>query len=302
MSETPEIVLHHYAPSPFAEVIRLSLGLKGLSWKSVEAPNVSPKPGLTALTGGYEHIPVLQIGADIYCDTAVIIDALEAHRPAPSLYPAPLGFAGRMIALWSGGMWFMPSVATALGPVHESLPQEFWEDRKKRFGMDPATFLPAVPHMQTQFAGGANLLREALSDGRAFIVGDQAGHADFALYMNIRFVGFAGRKPSDFGTEIAAWYDRVTAIGHGERQDWTAEQAIEHAAGITPCADSAVAPDGGYAAGDQVSIRTASPDPAAVTGTLIGCDDRRISIARDDAQAGRVHVHFPRLGQVMTRA
>ncbi len=48
------------------------LGLKGLAWRSVEIPVVMPKPGLTALTGGYRKTPVLQIGADIYCDTRLM--------------------------------------------------------------------------------------------------------------------------------------------------------------------------------------------------------------------------------------
>ena len=31
----PDIILHHYDMSPFAEKIRLALGLKGLPWRSV---------------------------------------------------------------------------------------------------------------------------------------------------------------------------------------------------------------------------------------------------------------------------
>ncbi|MEM8827311.1 MAG: glutathione S-transferase family protein, partial [Pseudomonadota bacterium] len=171
---TPQIVLHGYGPSPFAEVARLALGLKGLAWKNVEVPNVSPKPELSALTGGYERVPVMQIGADIYCDTAAIVDALEAHQPAPSLYPAPLGFAGRMIALWSANSWFMPAVGRTLGTMNTALPDAFWEDRGERFGMKRETFLPMVPHLSTQYEGGMALLAEALADGRKFIAGDDA--------------------------------------------------------------------------------------------------------------------------------
>ncbi|MGB7404593.1 MAG: glutathione S-transferase family protein [Pacificimonas sp.] len=297
-----EIVLHQYPFSPFAEVAKLALGLKGLSSKVVTQPNVAPKPELTALTGGYERIPVLQIGADIYCDTAAIIDALEAHKPEPSLYPAPLGAAGRMIALWSANCWFMPAVGVALGTDPNVVPPAFWEDRKARFGMDPETFLPMVPHLGGQFGGGAELLSEALSDGRQFIGGEAPGHADLALYMNIRFVSFAGKAPADFGPAIADWYARVEAIGYGDQVDWTTDQAIEHAAAETPCPDSAVADGHGFAAGDEVHVKVEAPEKATVAGTLVGLDDRRISIARDDERAGRVHVHFPRLGQVLTKA
>ena len=34
----PEIILHHYASSPYSEKVRLTLGLKGLAWRGVEQP------------------------------------------------------------------------------------------------------------------------------------------------------------------------------------------------------------------------------------------------------------------------
>ena len=76
----PDIILHHYDTSPFSEKVRLLLGLRGLSWGSVIQPVIMPKPDLTPLTGGYRRIPVLQIGADVYCDTQVILAELEARH------------------------------------------------------------------------------------------------------------------------------------------------------------------------------------------------------------------------------
>ena len=55
-----DIILHHYDISPYAQKVRLGLGLKGLAWVSVELPVIMPKPNLTALTGGYRKTPVLQ--------------------------------------------------------------------------------------------------------------------------------------------------------------------------------------------------------------------------------------------------
>ena len=72
-----DIILHHYDTSPYSEKVRLGLGLKGLAWASVELPVIMPKPNLTALTGGYRKTPVLQIGADIYCDSQLIMRELE---------------------------------------------------------------------------------------------------------------------------------------------------------------------------------------------------------------------------------
>ena len=88
-----DIILHHYGLSPYAEKVRIGLGLKQAAWKSVEIPNVMPKPDLMPLTGGYRRTPVMQVGADIYCDTQLIM--LELDRRLPS--PAP-----RLRGPWAG--------------------------------------------------------------------------------------------------------------------------------------------------------------------------------------------------------
>src|SRR6202158_4813724 len=75
-----DIILHHYDTSPYSEKVRLGFGLKGLAWASVELPQIMPKPKLTALTGGYRKTPVLQIGADIYCDSQLI---MRTRTPVP---------------------------------------------------------------------------------------------------------------------------------------------------------------------------------------------------------------------------
>ncbi len=89
-----DLILHHYPESPFAEKARLVLGHKKLPWKSVHIPAVMPKPDVVALTGGYRRTPLLQVGADIYCDTALIADVLEHVQPEPTLYPPHLKGGG----------------------------------------------------------------------------------------------------------------------------------------------------------------------------------------------------------------
>ena len=59
-------IFHHYPQSPIAEKIRMTFGIMGLEWYSVQIPRIPPKPLLTPLTGGYRRTPVLQVGADIF--------------------------------------------------------------------------------------------------------------------------------------------------------------------------------------------------------------------------------------------
>ncbi|MEO1334102.1 MAG: glutathione S-transferase N-terminal domain-containing protein, partial [Myxococcota bacterium] len=69
MADAQSIILHQFERSPYSEKIRLALRIKNLDWVGVDVPVILPKPDLMPLTGGYRRTPVLQVGADIYCDT-----------------------------------------------------------------------------------------------------------------------------------------------------------------------------------------------------------------------------------------
>ena len=111
-----ELILHHYPASPFAEKIRLVLGFKQLPWKSVIIPSVMPKPDVVALTGGYRRTPILQIGADIYCDTSLICEVLEHKQPEPVLYPPHLKGVSRVFAQWADSTLFWTAMAYNMQP------------------------------------------------------------------------------------------------------------------------------------------------------------------------------------------
>ena len=82
-----QVILHHYPLSPYSEKIRLALGLKSVSWNSVEIPIWTPRPKLTPMSGGYRRTPILQIGAEFYCDTLRILKAVENLGTSGTLYP-----------------------------------------------------------------------------------------------------------------------------------------------------------------------------------------------------------------------
>jgi glutathione S-transferase len=304
----PDIVLHHYEASPFAELVRVALGLKGLRWRSVIIPNMMPKPDLVELTGGYARTPVLQIDAEIYCDTAAILDALEALQPTPSFYPAPLGSLHRIIAGWTGAAQFGAHVGAAMRNVPAgALAPGFAEDRKQRFvGFDFDKMPIYAPHLETQVLVAADWLETALADGRAFIGGDAPGHGDLGLYMNLWFlVAMPFAKPFADGVfarpKLAAWFGRIAAIGHGEVVESNAEEAIAIAAASTP-AEISGAVEPGQNVGQTVKIQTEQSGDAPVEGTLLRCGTGGISIRRESAKAGPLNIHFPRLGQIVVAA
>lgn len=82
----------------------------------VEIPVIMPKPDLMALTGGYRKTPVLQVGADIYCDTALICRLIDRSHPTRSVYPADQTAALGAAVHWTDTFLFKVSVAVAFQP------------------------------------------------------------------------------------------------------------------------------------------------------------------------------------------
>ena len=124
-----DLILHHYWPSPFAHKIRLALGLSGIPWKSVEIPRVPPKPLLMPLTAGYRRTPVLQSGADVYCDTQNIVSTLTEVTENHQLLPTER--RGKILAFtdWADGTVFNLAARVVLTSALDTAPAEFIQDR-----------------------------------------------------------------------------------------------------------------------------------------------------------------------------
>jgi glutathione S-transferase len=301
-----DIILHHYDTSPYAEKVRTGLGLKGLAWASVELPQIMPKPNLTALTGGYRKTPVLQIGADIYCDSQLIMRELERRHPTPSFYPAGRG-AADALAWWAEKTMFLPAVSIAFAKRPEVLPKGFLEDRAKFSGrnIDPVVMLAAVPNQLDQLRAHFDWLDQTLADGRSFLQGRAVGLSDLAAYHPVWYLrqnfGSAA-APLDGFPRLLSWAERVAAIGHGRRSPMTPEQALDVARTATSIAKASTdAKDPiGRKPGQVVSVTPDDTGRDPVIGELVTSGIDEIVIRRRDPAIGEVCVHFPRAGFVVT--
>lgn len=184
-----ELILHHYPTSPFAEKARLMLGFKQLSWRSVMIPPLMPKPDLTALTGGYRKTPVLQVGADIYCDTALIARRLEAEKATPALLPEGQEFNVSLLAQWADSVLFQHAVALVFQPESMALrfakvPPEFAKafaaDRGALFSGGTATRLPLEQAKHNWPALMGALQRQLQREQGDFLFGEPS-LADFSV-------------------------------------------------------------------------------------------------------------------------
>lgn len=303
-----ELILHHFDLSPFAEKARVMLGSKRLAWRSVQIPLVMPKPDLTALTGGYRKTPVLQIGADVYCDTKLIAVELERRFPEPTLFPG--GNRGLALALsaWSDRAFFDPGAGLSMGLNKRGLPTAILEDRKAFFNfMDFDVLEAEIPHLHAQFRAQADLVEQQLADGRPFLLGDAPGLADinawFPVWMARGNVPTAAAILGPY-SRLHAWETRMAAIGHGTRTEMEAAEAHAIARRSVPEPGRGIDPADplGLAAGDTVVVQPDDYGKVPVTGELVTLQLHEVAVRRSDPRCGTVVVHFPRIGYRVERA
>ena len=307
-----DLILHHYANSPFAEKIRLVLGYKQLSWQSVFIPMIMPKPDLTALTGGYRKTPVLQIGADIYCDTALICDVLEQLSPAHSLYPAETQGTARIVAQWADSALFTVAMAYNFQP--SGVAQVFAgasAEQVQAFVADRTAMRNGAARMAASDAAAtykSHLRRLAsMLHGQDFLLGSRPCLADFACYHPLWFT--QDRTPAlagifDATPEVKLWMARMKDIGHGSSSPLRAEQALQVAQSSTPTAlaGEVFQDEHGIPLGSRVHIAADNFGLEPTEGELIAATRTRFTLRRTDARAGTVQVHFPRMGFTLKKA
>ncbi|WP_420994291.1 glutathione S-transferase family protein [Cupriavidus sp. 30B13] len=308
-----DLILHQYATSPFSEKIRLLMGAKGLGWQAVEIPPILPKPDVVALTGSYRRTPVLQVGADIYCDTALICEVADAMAPDPALYPAAQAASARVMAHWFDTALFTAAVTylfqpagaqSMLGHLAPAQIQAFAADRKAMRGEGNALRMP-LPEAIALLHDTFGRLDQQFRAGVAHVSGPALSVADFSLYHNVWFIRRASElaRLLDAYPALQAWHARMQAFGHGKVHVIGSEVALAVAHRADPAAQSGgVAPGSGFEAGDAVTVTPTDYARDPVAGVLVALDARRAVLRRQDPRAGAVNVHFPRQGYEVRRA
>jgi glutathione S-transferase len=297
------IILHHYDASPFSEKVRVMLGVKGLAWRSVIQPVIMPKPDLIPLTGGYRRIPVMQIGADVYCDTQVILAEIEARAPKPAL----IGGGDWAVNMWADRLFFQATVAVVFGEIGEHVPRAFIADREKLSGrpFDVAAMKAAAGPMRGQWRAQAAWIEQGLA-GADFLGGSMPSLADIAAYMNVWWLGAAApelaRELLGGMPKTQAWRDRMAALGHGTRTEMAAAEALRLAMTATPGPVPPSDPAETLRPGDQVVVRADDYGRDPVTGVLVAVTPERIVLARECGELNLIQVHFPRVGYALSAA
>jgi glutathione S-transferase len=302
------IFLHHYPPSLFSEKVRLLLGYHRQTWSSVIISSIMPRPLLMPLTGGYRKTPVLQIDANVYCDSKIIARGLARHCGDDSLYRH--GFVAHRVADWADTQLFQVTVALNFSPeaiagMMGSLPpgeaEAFRKDRAELSkGASITSFTPE--------AAGAYLshyldeFEASVAEG--FLFGDTCSIADFSVYHCLWFVAnnAVNARRLEAYPNVAGWMGRMAAFGHGDVQESNGEAALASARAAEPTVPNlGDAGSGDFAPGQEVDVTPVDYGRIPVRGRLVARSSQEIVVERESPETGSVMVHFPSAGFEMTR-
>jgi glutathione S-transferase len=300
-----EPILHHYPQSLFSEKARAMLNARGLAWRSVIIPMIMPRPDTIPLTGGYRRTPVLQVGADIYCDTAVIAAWLDDKGEGPTFFPAASRLAAQTLARWVDTELFWAAVTLRFQPANAGA---FFSDAgaAAAFAADRAAFSQGATIRRIPLEEAApryslflDELEAQLADGRAYLFGPEWTIADFSAYHVLWFVHAGGAMAADLAARPAAkaWFGRMRLFGAAPGAEMSGQEALEVAAASAPAPLAGGASDlADIPLGALVDVGPTDYGVMPSRGELINCDISSIVIRREHERTGVVHVHFPRHG------
>lgn len=297
------MILHHYELSPYGEKVRLMFGLAGVPWQSVLSPEKPPRPHLDPLTGGYRRIPVAQLGADIFCDTSLIAREIVAMTGCVALDAEPLTPATKALMERAEKEIFFAAI-TAVPPLRllGTLVRTFGLKGTLDFAKDRSSMLKggtvrplAGPRAKAALTNFVEALEDQLAD-QDWAGGNAPSIADLAIFHPLWLHVTINRKPLKAGPKVQDWYARVEAIGHDKRDELSGEQAFAAARDAEPRPLPATTNEADIATGTPVQVAPSDYGLVPVTGKLAALTPDRIIVARDTADFGTVHVHFPRAG------
>jgi glutathione S-transferase len=305
-----EPILHHYPQSLFSEKARAMLNARGIGWRSVIIPMIMPRPDTIPLTGGYRRTPVLQVGADIYCDTALIAAYIDGVGHGPTFFPAASRLAAQTLARWIDTELFWAAVTLRFQPANmgsffptAEAAVAFAQDRAD-FSVGATARRVPLTEAEPRYAVFLAELEAQLSDGRTYLFGPAWSIADFSAYHVMWFI-HAGDAMADALTDCPAtraWFERMRAFGETRGIPMSGPEALEAAERATPVPIDVTSDIGDIAVGALVDVAPTDYGVMPSRGELMHCDAHSIVIRREHVRTGVVHVHFPRHGYGVTRA
>lgn len=281
------------------------LGYCDAQWVSVISPAMPPRPVVDPIVGGYRRIPVMQIGADMFCDTKLISAELAIRFSKPELNP----FASSdtdiidyshyvdtqifMAGVQSSKPLAMLATVFRLFSPFDAL--KFIKDRasiQKNSSLTPLGLRRANSMLEQHY----DQMEKTLESNDYLFGNAKPTVADFSAYHNLWFKHLTQNTSSlESKPSINAWFAQLKAIGHGTKIEGSKSTAFDSAREQQAREiSSACLNDENI--GKKATIKPSDYAKDAVSGTLVGADDYRWIIERETQEFGRINVHFPKQG------
>lgn len=221
----PPVVLFGYDSSVFTQKIRLALRLKQIQYTFIIVSSMMPRPVLRKnLQLTYRKIPVCLIGRDVYCDTSIILEALEHFFPSSqgygSIYPqAKDGRTYRPLIRGFASYWTdRPLFRVTTGLIPSSVWRtRFGTDRAGLIGhkLDPNKLERKIPQNLSGLDLHLSILEPLFkdTDGPWIFSTNTPSLADIALFYQL-----------EWGNNIAAGKG-IKNLTEGESNDSSAQGA-----------------------------------------------------------------------------
>ena len=299
-SQTP--ILYHYLASPYSEKLRLALGVAGIQWGSVIVPAQPPRPFLDVFLSGYRRIPVLQIGAHFYCDSALAFDALaevsDRLKPTGHLFRT-----NELLRRHAEDRIFFAVIAAA-SPISvlRLLAQDLGLFGLFRFLKDRSDMMKGSTVEKLSQRAAARLVKDfvgqlnGLLKQDRFLGGAHAGYLDLCCYHPLWMASVINRETlSALPPLVQAWMQRVAALGHGspmpicqnEIHDKVIADRFQNFVGEV---------SGPFEQGSLVSVRPTDYARDSTEGYLVLLDEYQCVIKRNAQSGDAVFLHFPTIG------
>lgn len=243
----------------------------------------------------------MQIGADVFCDSALILRRIDVLHPTPTLWPGGCEGVVQALTFWADKTLFWSALGMVAATVGHTIPADFVAERKAfGFPLAPEEVAPVLHRYLQQGAAHLGWLAAMLADGRPFLLGDTVSAADFAAYSPLWLVrnqggpDAAARLPLG---SLGAWEERVATVGHGTPVETSAAEALAIAADAEPAPLDAVDADpSGLALGTEVVVTPDDTGRDPVRGTLVSADAAEVVLRATHPRVGTLHLQFPRAG------
>ena len=298
---SPNLILHQYDISPFSQKAQKMMGLKELSWQSVEMPMIAPKPDVEALTGGYRGTPVLQIGRDVFIDNWMIARALDEFDVSGPAINAQGGLREAALYAW-GERLFTPLLHAALAAYQSEWDADFLADRKRVFpDVDFDTLNVSDPDRRSQVRAYLGTVEAQLGLDQDFLGGAQADSCDIHVWGMVWMIHSAlpALMPIvETLPRLTDWYERVSAFGTGDREDVKIDVAWQSLKDgpARPLPDTPDQEPLASWVGEMVDIAAGSADRGSASGRLLAVDHEQVVLGVEPISGEAAQVWFPRFG------